>query len=186
MAWPPALALQRGLPAAGAACRGEEEAARRGAGGTVRGVAVFTSRQLPVGPPRELASLLTGALQLMKVGERAGSSRVPPGSCERVSTGLCNGGAPRRALLRGWGLTQSAAESELGRDLASRAVRVYAGSVGKSPWRCQRVARSHPAPTEVLELQAGASHSQTRQHAAGQASLSVPGHQHGGLGPRRW
>lgn len=68
---------------------------------SVRGVAVFTSWELPVGSPRELASLPTGA-HLMKVGDRADSSRVPrgyPGSYERVSMGPCNGGAPQRSLL---------------------------------------------------------------------------------------
>lgn len=72
-------------------------------GGSVRGVAVFTSWELPVGPQRELASLPTGALQLMKVGGPGRLIPSPPGSCERVSMGLCNGGAPQRALLLGCG-----------------------------------------------------------------------------------
>lgn len=69
----------------------------------MRGMAVFTSWELPVGPPRELTSLPTGALQLMKAGGPGRFIPSPLGSCERVSMGLCNGGVLQRALLLGCG-----------------------------------------------------------------------------------
>lgn len=101
--WEPPAGVKRRLPGAG------------------RGVRAWRGRvHLPAAPCGTPARTRLPPHWRSSADESGGAGRFipsPPGSCERVSMGLCNGGAPRRALLRGWGLTQSAAESELGRDL---------------------------------------------------------------------